>query len=292
MCVGNDDDVASVATGEDGALGAMAPGSVLVDHTTASADLARQLAVSAAERGVGFVDAPVSGGQAGAENGAAHGDVRRRPGALRRGRADRRRLRACVSPARRARRRPADEDGQPDLHRRPGAGAQRGRRLRPGGRARHRRRCSTSSARARRSRGRWTTAPRTMAGGEFEFGFAVEWMRKDLAICLAEARRNGAKLPVAALVDQFYAAGRGARRPALGHLQPRARCCSQRGCRRPRQRRPIESADREVEARHASDRDAIAPRRGSSVTSIEPKRRISEPIATSASSLASEAPRQ
>jgi 3-hydroxyisobutyrate dehydrogenase-like beta-hydroxyacid dehydrogenase len=204
MCVGNDDDVASVATGEHGALGAMEAGSVLVDHTTASADLARHLAVTAAERGVGFVDAPVSGGQAGAENGtltvmcggdAAHyalvepiiGAYARScrllggPGA---GQLTKMVNQICIAGLVQAlsegvafaQAAGLDADAVFDVI---GKGAAQS----------------------------WQMDNRaaTMARGEFEFGFAVEWMRKDLAICLAEARRNGAKLPVAALVDQFYA---------------------------------------------------------------------------------------
>ena len=137
VCVGNDDDVRAVVHGDDGVLATMADGSILVDHTTTSAELAREVAAACAERGVGFVDAPVSGGQAGAEAGrltvmcGADSEAvfeRARP----RHRCLRREVRADGT----CRRRPADEDGQPDLHRRRRAGPRRSRRLHAAGRPR------------------------------------------------------------------------------------------------------------------------------------------------------------
>ena len=205
MCVGNDDDVRQVALGEGGALEAMAPGSVLVDHTTASADLARELARHAAELGVGFVDAPVSGGQAGAEQGTLTV------------------MCGCDDEAVFERTRPVVE-----------AYARSCARLGPAGAGQLTKMVNqiciaglvqglsegVAFAQAagldvdavvevigKGAAQSWQMDHRahTMARGEFDFGFAVEWMRKDLGICLAEARRNGAQLPVTALVDQFYA---------------------------------------------------------------------------------------
>jgi 2-hydroxy-3-oxopropionate reductase len=204
MCVGNDDDVAAVATGDGGALTAMAPNSVLVDHTTASADLARHLAASAGERGVGFVDAPVSGGQAGAENGALTVMCGGEPAAY-----------AKVEPiiaayARSCRLLGGAGAGQLTkmVNQICIAGLVQG--LSEGVAFAQAAGLDTEAVFDVIGKGAaqsWQMDNRaaTMARGEFEFGFAVEWMRKDLAICLAEARRNGAKLPVAALVDQFYA---------------------------------------------------------------------------------------
>ena len=204
-CVGNDNDLRAVTIGADGAFAGMKKGAIFVDHTTASAEVARELDAAATKAGFKFVDAPVSGGQAGAENGVLTvmcGGKRRR---LCRGRAGHRGLCADVQAARARRRRPADQDGQPDLHRRPG------RRACPRAFISPRSRGSTSqpvidtiSKGAAQS---WQMENRykTMNEGKFDFGFAVEWMRKDLSICIAEARRNGANLPVTALVDQFYA---------------------------------------------------------------------------------------
>jgi 3-hydroxyisobutyrate dehydrogenase-like beta-hydroxyacid dehydrogenase len=205
MCVGNDDDVRAVSVGDQGALPAMAAGSVLVDHTTASADLARELATLCADRGVGFVDAPVSGGQAGAENGTltvmcgsdgtevfervrdvvgAYAATCERLGPAGSGQLTKMVNQLCIAGLVQglaegvafAQRAGLDVDRVVEVI---GKGAAQS----------------------------WQMDNRaaTMARGEFDFGFAVEWMRKDLAICLAEARRNGARLPVAALVDQFYA---------------------------------------------------------------------------------------
>jgi 3-hydroxyisobutyrate dehydrogenase len=213
VCVGADDDVRSVLYGDDGALAAMAPHSTIVDHTTASAELAREVADVAAGRGVGFLDAPVSGGQAGAENGTltvmCGGDPdvfeRVRPvlssyarsctllGPVGSGQLTKMVNQICIAGLVQglaegvafAQRAGLDVDAVVDVI---GQGAA----------------------------GSWQmeNRARTMARDEFDFGFAVEWMRKDLAICLAEARRNGARLPVAALVDQLYAeiVARGGRR--------------------------------------------------------------------------------
>ncbi len=213
MCVGNDDDVRAVALGSHGALAGMSAGTVLVDHTTASADIAKELESVALELGVAFVDAPVSGGQAGAENGVLTVMCGGDPSAF-----DQAKpfidsyARACalMGPA-----------GSGQLTKMVNqlciAGLVQG--------------LSEGIAFAQRAgldvdavvdviskgaAGSWQmeNRARTMARGEFDFGFAVEWMRKDLDLCLAEGRRNGARLPVAALVDQFYAhvVARGGRR--------------------------------------------------------------------------------
>lgn len=223
MCVGNDDDVRSVALGSHGAIAGMSPGSVLIDHTTASADVARELAAACAERGIGFVDAPVSGGQAGAENGvltvmcgcddpAVFERAREAVGPY---------ARACelLGPA-----------GAGQLTKMVNqiciAGVVQG--LSEG--VNFAQRAGLDVDRVVEVIGKgaaqsWQmdNRARTMARGEFEFGFAVEWMRKDLDICLREADRNGARLPLTALVDQFYAQviARGGRRwdtSSLVHL--------------------------------------------------------------------------
>jgi 3-hydroxyisobutyrate dehydrogenase-like beta-hydroxyacid dehydrogenase len=204
MCVGNDHDVREVALGEHGAVHGMAPGSTLVDHTTASADLARELAAACAERDLGFVDAPVSGGQAGARNGQltvmcgsddddvfaaarevimAYARECRHLGPAGAGQTTKMVNQICI------------------------AGLVQG--LAEGIAFAQKAGLDVEEVVATISKGAagsWQMENRsaTMAAGEFEFGFAVEWMRKDLAICLAEADRIGARLPVAALVDQFY----------------------------------------------------------------------------------------
>ena len=204
VCVGNDDDLRAVTVGPDGALGAMTAGSTLVDHTTASAVVARELHMSAASRGVGFVDAPVSGGQAGAENGAltvmcgGDSDVFERVAPLMAAYAKSCRLlgpsgagqltkmvnQICIAGV--------VQGLAEGVHFAQRAG------LDPG---------EVFAAIGKGAAQSWQMENRsaTMAKGEFDFGFAVEWMRKDLGICLDEARRSGASLPVAALVDQFYA---------------------------------------------------------------------------------------
>ena len=140
-CVGNDNDLRAVTIGADGAFAGMKKGATFVDHTTASAEVARELDAAATKAGFKFVDAPVSGGQAGAENGVLTVMCGGKEDAYAARRADHRRLlRADVQTARARRRRPAHQDGQPDLHRGPGPGPVRGhsfrqevgaRRLRP-----------------------------------------------------------------------------------------------------------------------------------------------------------------
>jgi len=203
-CVGNDDDVRSVVLGEDGVLSGLGEGGILVDHTTASAALARELAGAAAEAGAGFLDAPVSGGQAGAEHGTltvmAGGDQAaydqaepvidiyarrcRLMGPAGSGQLTKMVNQICIA----------------GLLQGLAEGLDFGRRSGLDGRA-------VVEAISQGAAQSWQMDNRheTMLDGEFEFGFAVEWMRKDLGIALEEARRNGAALPVTALVDQFYA---------------------------------------------------------------------------------------
>jgi len=202
-CVGRDADVRAVALGVDGAFHAMRKGAVFVDHTTASAGLAHELAADAERRGFGFVDAPVSGGEQGAKNGALTIMCGGTDGAY-----------AKTEPilktyARQCRR--MGEAGAGQLTKMVNqiciAGVVQG--LSEG----------LSFARAAGldpeavieviSKGAaqsWQMENRykTMVAGKFDFGFAVDWMRKDLNICLDEARRNGAHLPTSALIDQFY----------------------------------------------------------------------------------------
>ena len=203
-CVGNDDDLRSVVLGEDGALAGMKPGAIFVDHTTASAEVARELAAAADAKGLGFVDAPVSGGQAGAENGvltvmcggdpATYAKVEGAIGSF---------ARACrlMGPA-----------GSGQLTKMVNqiciAGLVQG--LSEGVHFAKRAGLDVEAVLdviSKGAAGSWQMENRgkTMNQGKFDFGFAVDWMRKDLGILLDEARRNGAKLPVSALVDQFYA---------------------------------------------------------------------------------------
>ena len=204
VCVGNDDDVRSVVTDAGGVLESMASGSVLVDHTTASADLAEELHQVSNERGVGFVDAPISGGQAGAENGAltvmCGGD-----------RADFDQAEPVISAYAKA----VTLLGGPGSGQRTKmvnqiciAGLVQGLAegidfARQAGLDVDQVIDTISQGAA----GSWQMANRgvTMARREFDFGFALDWMRKDLAICFAEAERIGATLPVTAVIDQFYA---------------------------------------------------------------------------------------
>ncbi len=204
MCVGNDDDVRAVAAGKDGALEGMAKGSILVDHTTASAEVAREMHAVAGKLGIGFLDAPVSGGQAGAENGKltvmVGGDdatyaqaepvlaVYARAVTLM-GEAGAGQLTKMVNQICIAGLVEALSEGVHFAMR---------AKLDP------LRVLDVISKGAAQS---WQMENRgkTMVEDKFDFGFAVDWMRKDLAICLAEARRNGAMLPVTALVDQRYA---------------------------------------------------------------------------------------
>lgn len=214
VCVGNDDDVRSVVLGENGALAGMRAGSILIDHTTASADMARELSEACARQGVGFVDAPVSGGQAGAINGALTvmcGSNEEATFA---------RAKAAIAPYSRACELlgPA---GSGQLTKMVNqiciAGIAQG--LSEGINFAQRAGLDIEKVVDVIGKGAaasWQMDNRalTMGRGEFDFGFAVEWMRKDLGICLDEAKRNGARLPMTALVDQFYAQveARGGRR--------------------------------------------------------------------------------
>jgi 3-hydroxyisobutyrate dehydrogenase len=203
-CVGNDDDLRGVTIGPDGAFSAMNPGTIFVDHTTASAEVARELEAAATKAGFGFIDAPVSGGQAGAENGVltvmcggqAEIYARAEP--------------VIMSYARACR-----------LIGAPGAGqlAKMMNQICIAGIVQGLAEAIAFGKRAgldvaavvdvisKGAAGSWQMENRTptMIEGKYEFGFAVDWMRKDLSICLAEARRNGSFLPLTALVDQFYA---------------------------------------------------------------------------------------
>jgi 3-hydroxyisobutyrate dehydrogenase len=202
-CVGNDNDVRAVTTGEQGAFGGMKPGAVFVDHTTASANIARELDGEAKRLGLGFVDAPVSGGQAGAENGqltvmcggapadyaqvepviAAYARACRLMGPSGAGQLTKMVNQICIAGLVQA----LSE----------GLSFARAAELDP---------LLVVDVISKGAAQSWQMENRhkTMAAGEFSFGFAVDWMRKDLSICLDEARRNGASLPVTALVDQFY----------------------------------------------------------------------------------------
>lgn len=203
-CVGNDHDVRQVVLGEEGAFSAMAAGSIYIDHTTASATVARELAEVAAGKSVGFLDAPVSGGQAGAENGVLTVMVGGDEGIF-----------AKAEPAMQSFARAVTLIGPA------GAGqlckmvnqiciAGLVQALSEGVNFAMRAGLDADLVLDVISKGAaqsWQMENRgnTMARDEFEFGFAVDWMRKDLNICLEEADRNGARLPVTALVDQFYA---------------------------------------------------------------------------------------
>ena len=202
-CVGNDDDLHQVTLGPDGAFAGMKEGAVFVDHTTASAGIARELSAEAKKGGFDFIDAPVSGGQAGAENGTltvmCGGDA---------------------APYERAQSIIMAYARMCKLLGPPGAGqlTKMVNQICIGGLvqalaegihfAKHAgldveavvETISKGAAQSWQMENRY----KTMIAGKFDFGFAVDWMRKDLAICLAEARRNGAHLPVTALVDQFY----------------------------------------------------------------------------------------
>ena len=204
LCLGNDDSVRSVVLGEGGVLAAMSPGSVLIDHTTASAELARELAAGCAAHGVGWLDAPVSGGQAGAENGkltimcggeaadfaaverflASYARCARRLGPAGAGQLAKMVNQICIAGVVQglaeglhfARAAGLDAHAVIDVIRQGAAQS-------------------------------WQMENRhaTMLDDRYDFGFAVDWMRKDLGIVQNEARRNGSSLPLVALVDQFYA---------------------------------------------------------------------------------------
>ena len=204
MCVGNDDDVRSVALADDGVFAGARRGAVVVDHTTASARLARELAAAGAERGVGFLDAPVSGGQAGAENGQLTVMVGGGADAFERA------APVLATYAKRVQR--MGEVGCGQLTKMVNqvciAGILQG--LAEGLHFAEQAGLDVSAVVDVISQGAaqsWQMDNRaaTMARREFDFGFAVNWMRKDLDMTLAAARELDARLPLAALVDQFYA---------------------------------------------------------------------------------------
>ncbi len=203
-CVGNDDDVRSVTTGKDGAFQTIKADAVFIDNTTASAHLARELDANAKERGFRFIDAPVSGGQAGAENGAltvmCGGDEaafeKSKPiidcyaqkvsliGPSGAGQLTKMVNQICIAGLLQGLAEGLHFARQANLDVEAVMSS-----------------ISKGAAQSWQMENRW----QTMNAGDFDFGFAVDWMRKDLAICLEEARRNGAQLPVTAVVDQFYA---------------------------------------------------------------------------------------
>lgn len=202
-CVGNDDDLRSVCLGDDGAFASMSEGSVFVDHTTVSAAVTRELYAAAAEKGIAFVDAPISGGQAGAENGAlsimcggdaaaydraepvmtAYAKICRRIGESGAGQMTKMCNQIAIAGL--------VQGLSEALHFAEKAGLD--------GRA-------VVEVISQGAAGSWQMANRyeTMLDDEFDHGFAVDWMRKDLDICLKTANETGASLPVTALVDQFY----------------------------------------------------------------------------------------
>lgn len=203
-CVGNDDDLRSVVLGETGAFSAMPRGSIFIDHTTASAEVARELAEAGAALGIGFVDAPVSGGQAGAENGQlaimcggvqeyydralpimqAYAKAVELFGDAGAGQITKMCNQICIAGL---------VQGMSEainFAEKAGLDAKQMASLVSNG-----------------AGGSWQLSNRaeTMVDGKFDYGFAVDWMRKDLGIALDEAKRRGVALPVTALVDQFYA---------------------------------------------------------------------------------------
>jgi len=204
VCVGNDDDVRAVTTAPTGALAEMRRGAVLVDHTTTSATLARELAAAGRARGVGFVDAPVSGGQPGAEQGTltvmcggepddyaraepllrCYARMVKRLGPAGSGQLAKMVNQICIAGL--------VEGLAEALHFAKQAGLDPADVIEV---------ISKGAAQSWQMENRH----RQMLEGRYDFGFAVDWMRKDLGILLDEARRNGAHLPVTALVDQFYA---------------------------------------------------------------------------------------
>ncbi|TAH10283.1 MAG: NAD(P)-dependent oxidoreductase [Curvibacter sp.] len=203
-CVGNDDDLRSVTMGADGAFAGMRPGAIFVDHTTASADIARELSAAAAAKGLQFIDAPVSGGQAGAQNGLltvmCGGDANAfesvKPvalafsraftllGASGAGQLAKMVNQICIAGLVQGLSE-AIAFGQK-------AGLDMNQVIDVIGKG-------AAQSWQMDNRGK------TMVADKFDFGFAVDWMRKDLGLVLDEAKRNGARLPVTALVDQFYA---------------------------------------------------------------------------------------
>ena len=203
-CVGNDDDLRQVTLGSDGAFQTLGEGAVFIDNTTASADIARELYSAAKQRGAGFLDAPVSGGQAGAENGKltvmVGGDeadfARAQPvidcyaqkvkllGPAGAGQLTKMVNQICIAGL--------VQGLSEGIHFAQQAGLDIPAVMET---------ISKGAAQSWQMDNRWETMNR----GEFDFGFAVDWMRKDLGIAMSEAKNNGARLPVTALVDQFYA---------------------------------------------------------------------------------------
>ncbi len=203
VCVGNDDDIRSVAYGDDGLFAGLGDGAVFVDHTTASANIARELEAHARGLGRGFIDAPVSGGQAGAENGVltvmCGGEQavfdRARPvidsyaravtllGPAGAGQLAKMVNQICIAGLVQGLAEAINFGMRSGLDMEAVIGV-----------------ISKGAAQSWQMENRAST----MIRGEFDFGFPVEWMRKDLSICLAEANRNGALLPITALIDQFY----------------------------------------------------------------------------------------
>jgi 3-hydroxyisobutyrate dehydrogenase len=202
-CVGNDDDLRAVMTGPDGAFHGAKSGAIVVDNTTASAEVARELHVAAQKKGFGFIDAPVSGGQAGAENGVltvmCGGDAEpyakaepvimgfaracRLLGPSGAGQLTKMMNQICIAGL--------VQGLSEAIH----FGKRAGLDIE-----------AVLDVISKGAAGSWQMENRgkTMNAGKFDFGFAVDWMRKDLGIVLDEARKNGAHLPVTALVDQFY----------------------------------------------------------------------------------------
>lgn len=203
-CVGNDFDIEQVCCGENGAFSTMKPGSVFVDHTTASASIARKLAEAASDSGIQFIDAPVSGGQAGAENGvltimaggekevfdrvapvmSSYGRAVTLMGPVGSGQLTKMVNQICVAGLVQALSEALNFATKVGLDEKLVLDV-----------------ISKGAAQSWQMENRGTT----MVDDEFEFGFAVEWMRKDLGICLSEANSAGARLPITALIDQFYA---------------------------------------------------------------------------------------
>jgi 3-hydroxyisobutyrate dehydrogenase len=203
-CVGNDHDLREVTLGPDGAYHGVSKGAAFIDHTTASAEIARELHAEAEKRGFYFIDAPVSGGQAGAENGvltvmcggdanpyaraekviAAYARMCKLLGGPGAGQLTKMVNQICIAGL--------VEGLSEGIHFAKKAGLDVDAVIET---------ISKGAAQSWQMENRY----KTMTAGKFDFGFAVDWMRKDLAICLGEARKNGANLPVAALVDQFYA---------------------------------------------------------------------------------------
>ncbi len=203
-CVGNDDDLREVTIGQNGAFQAMEPGSIFVDHTTASAEVARELAVEAEKREFQFIDAPISGGQSGAENGVltvmcggpedafaqaepviqSYARMIRLLGPNGYGQLTKMVNQICIAGL--------VQGLSEGIHFAQTAGLDVEAVIQT---------ISKGAAQSWQMENRYAT----MNSGKFDYGFAVDWMRKDLGIALTEARRNGSQLPVTALVDQFYA---------------------------------------------------------------------------------------